>query len=155
MDAELALGAFHWPFLAQPDGLPEALLDGHERHFVREVLRRWAIRPGVFEPDAVDEYVGRFRAHETCEDYRAGATVDRLHDEQDARAGRRIAAPLPVLWGASFNAQAGDRSRVWRRWADQVSGRGFSCGHFLPEEEPDAVRDELLAFLARHADAPP
>lgn len=152
MDADLALGTYHWLFLAQPDGLPETLLRGHEEEFVRETLRRWAGRPdaldAVFDAEAIAEYVRRFRPHETCEDYRAGATVDRAHDEEDLAAGRRIGCPVLVLWGRSFNAQAGDPLQVWARWARDVRGRGLACGHFLPEEAPDEVAQELLAFLA-------
>ena len=35
----------------------------------------------------------------TCEDYRAGASIDLEHDNADADAGRRIPCALLVLWG--------------------------------------------------------
>ena len=40
---------------------------------------------------------------------------------------------------------------VWRRWADDVTGQEIACGHFLPEEAPDAVLTALLSFLDQEA----
>jgi haloacetate dehalogenase len=37
---------------------------------------------------------------------------------------------------------------VWRDWADDVRGRGFDCGHYLPEEAPEETLAALLAFFA-------
>ena len=38
---------------------------------------------------------------------------------------------------------------TWReKAAGPVSGRALPCGHFLPEEQPEATRDELLRFFA-------
>ena len=37
---------------------------------------------------------------------------------------------------------------TWReRAAGTVAGRAAACGHFLPEERPDATRDELIRFF--------
>jgi haloacetate dehalogenase len=35
-----------------------------------------------------------------CEDYRAGLGPDRAADDADQAAGRKITAPLLVLWGS-------------------------------------------------------
>jgi haloacetate dehalogenase len=37
---------------------------------------------------------------------------------------------------------------VWRNWADDVRGEPIACGHFIPEEAPDALIEQLLAFFA-------
>jgi len=34
------------------------------------------------------------------EDYRAGLTVDRQHEEADRAAGNRVRSPLLVLWSS-------------------------------------------------------
>ena len=94
------------------------------------------------------EYLRCFRKDSviraTCADYRAGATVDVEDDAADRKAGRRIACPLLVLWGESRL----DMLPVWRRWAEDVRGEALPCGHFLPEEAPEAVLRQLLPFLA-------
>jgi haloacetate dehalogenase len=41
-----------------------------------------------------------------------------------------------------------DPLAMWRRWADEVDGRGLTCGHLLAEERPDEVVEALEAFLA-------
>ena len=38
--------------------------------------------------------------------------------------------------------------RVWRDYAEQVEGMALDCGHFLPEEAPEAVCKELIRFFA-------
>jgi haloacetate dehalogenase len=84
-----------------------------------------------------------------CEDYRAGATIDMVHDAADRQAGRRIAAPLLALWGAKGRLEAWyDVLAIWRDWAADVRGRALDCGHYVPEERPDEVARELEAFFA-------
>jgi haloacetate dehalogenase len=88
------------------------------------------------------------RRHAMCEDYRAGATIDRALDEADRAAGRRIEAPLLALWGAhGIPAQGENPLEVWRRWATDVSGKGIACGHFLPEEAPEETAEALDGFF--------
>ena len=86
-----------------------------------------------------------------CADYRAGAGLDRRLDEADRAAGRRIAAPLHFLWAeGGFPARTGDPLGLWRRWAEQVTGQAIAgTGHFMLEEQPDAVLEALLPALER------
>ena len=87
----------------------------------------------------------------TCDDYRAGATIDYELDQQDFDNNRHIACPVHFLWGEkrkNGGPQGGTEPlAVWRRWADQVSGVAINCGHFLPEEAPDRVIVEARRFL--------
>ena len=103
-------------------------------------------------PDAVAEYRRCFATpeaiHASCEDYRAAATIDLVHDEADL--DRRIAAPLLVLWGAQgLVGKMFDVPAVWRERAADVRGQAFDCAHYLPEEKPDetvaALRDFFLS----------
>ena len=86
-----------------------------------------------------------------CEDYRAGATVDREHDDADL-GRRRIECPLLALWSArgALPRLYGDVLDVWRPWARQVVGRGLQTSHFLVEDSPEEVAGELSAFLQQH-----
>jgi haloacetate dehalogenase len=84
-----------------------------------------------------------------CEDYRAGASYDRLLDEADMKAGNKIAAPLQVLWGAKGAVAAWyDPLAVWSAWADDLRGEALDCGHFIPEEQPAETVRLLRGFHA-------
>jgi haloacetate dehalogenase len=84
-----------------------------------------------------------------CEDYRAGASFDRLLDEADMKAGRKIACPVQVLWGAKGAVGAWyDPLEVWRAWADDLQGEPLDCGHFLPEERPAETAAALRRFFS-------
>ena len=151
-DRQFGLGTFHWFFLAQPYDLPERLIGAEPEYFLRTMLARWAGDAGAFAAEAMDEYVAHFRdptcIHATCEDYRAGATLDLAHDAADRERGRRIACPMLALWGAGRAGRGGrDWLATWREWADDVRGRGLPCGHFLPEEAPDETYAALREFF--------
>jgi haloacetate dehalogenase len=84
------------------------------------------------------------------EDYRAGASVDLEHDRADAAAGRRIEAPLLVLWGGRGVVGTGpdDVLAVWRsRASSTVDGQPVDAGHFLVEEQPEQTLAALRPFL--------
>ena len=68
------------------------------------------------------------------------------HDEADLNV--KVQAPLLVLWGSKgFVHRTYDLLSVWRERAENVQGRALESGHFLPEETPDEVSDELLKFF--------
>ncbi|HYC26230.1 MAG TPA: alpha/beta hydrolase, partial [Roseiarcus sp.] len=107
----------------------------------------------AFGATALEAYGAAFnqpdRIHAFCEDYRAGATLDRAHDAEDEAAGRRIERPLLALWGAKEIPSQGESPLdIWRRWAPNAQGRAIDGGHFLPEENPAETTAALAAFLA-------
>ncbi|SFR42110.1 haloacetate dehalogenase [Marinobacter daqiaonensis] len=150
-DEHFATGYYHWFFLIQPDGLPERMIGSDPDYYLSEKLRRWSAPGAHFDENAVAEYQRCFRRpetiHATCEDYRAAATVDLEHDEQDLE--NPVRCPLLVLWGSQgFVNRTYDVLGVWRQYAGQVEGRALDCGHFLPEEAPVPVTGELIRFFA-------
>jgi haloacetate dehalogenase len=89
--------------------------------------------------------------HGMCEDYRAGLTVDREHDEEDRARGRRIACPvlLCVAIRDDIEALFGDPVPLWRPWVSgSVDFERIDCGHHQAEEAPAELASALLAFLA-------
>jgi haloacetate dehalogenase len=154
MDARSAMKVYHWLFLAQPAPLPEKLIGQAAVFYLERTLSSWSAAKNldVFDPRALAHYRAAFnepsRIHASCEDYRAGATLDRAYDEADQKAGRKIEVPLCVLWGAQ-GIPAGGMSPldVWRQWANDVRGEAIDCGHFLPEENPQATLAALLEFF--------
>ena len=140
--------------LAQPADMPERLIGADPDYFLRWTIESWAGRPEAFDARALAEYRRAFRdpdvIHATCEDYRAGATVD-LEDDAADRARRRITCPVLALWGEHRpNGRGWDPVAIWRECADDVLGQPVRCGHFLPEEAPAETLAALLPFLAGH-----
>lgn len=155
VDRALAQTYYHWFFLAQEADLPERLIGADPGYWVRRKLAQWSGAGGMaaFAPEAVEEYVRCFSdpsvIRASCEDYRAGGSIDLEHDEVDAAAGRRVECPLLVLWGAEgFVGRAYDVVDVWRKYATDVRGQALGCGHFLAEEEPEATLTAVGDFLA-------
>ena len=151
-DSAAAMELFHWSFLAQPTPVPEMLLEGRAEAFMRWLFERWA-RPGfAFDPEAMEDYLrcgsSAEAIHAACEDYRAGWSVDRVHDEEDRAAGRRIAAPTLVLWGSRGTADRAKPLDAWRRWAEHVDGEALPGGHFVPEEASVETARALLRFFS-------
>ena len=149
-DQEFATGYYHWFFLIQPNGLPERLIGADPEYYLTEKMGRWSSSDSIFAPEAFDEYLRCFRKPETihasCEDYRAAASIDLEHDASDL--DRKIECPLLVLWGdKGLVHRKYEVLEVWRERANHVSGTALKCGHYLPEESPEQVLDELLPFL--------
>jgi haloacetate dehalogenase len=151
IDAASALGYWHWPFLAQPAPLPESLILGAPDAFFDHGALGLA-DPARTPPEVSAAYRAAFRdpaiVHAFCEDYRAGAGVDRDHDRRDRERGHRITAPVLALWGSRGGLERWyDVLAIWRRWAERVEGGSIDATHFLVEDRPHEVSERLLAFL--------
>ena len=95
---EVATKAYHWFFLIQPEPFPERLIGADPDFFLRHTLNSWALTPDFWDARAYADYLSAFEQpetiHATCEDYRAGASIDLDHDRADF--GRRR-LEMPVL----------------------------------------------------------
>lgn len=152
--ADLAMKAYHWTFLAQPEPLPERMIGADPVAYTDWKLAQWTLTKSLdhFSAAALDSYRAQARdparIHAMCADYRAGATYDRALDEESRNAGQKITAPLHFLWAeAGFPAQTGDPMAVWRKWAATVTGQSCVSGHFAMEENPKAVTDAFLPYF--------
>jgi haloacetate dehalogenase len=150
---EFARLYYHWFFLIQPAPLPERLIGSDPAFYLRTKLGGWGSDgTEFFDPRAVAEYERCFTAeaiHAMCEDYRAAASIDLEHDRVDE--DRRVECPLHVLWG-----ERGVVHRLFSPLADwqarargPVTGHPTPGGHYIPEESPALLVDEMLAFFRR------
>jgi len=149
MNRGLATAYYHWFFLVQPFDLPERLIGADPVYYLRDCLARWSGRGlDCYDAEALAEYERCFRdpatIHATCEDYRAGATVDFETDAADA-GKRPITCPTLALYSKRFEALR--PLEVWQEWAKDVTGRAIECGHFIPEEAPEETLAALREFL--------
>ncbi len=154
IDSTFALGYWHWGFLAQPPPMPERLILGDPDGFWLSV-QRMGVKTDERYPD---EVLAAYRAQcsdpatveAICEDYRAGATIDRRLDDAD-RGKATIGCPVLALWGGAGALPRfyEDPLELWRVYAPHVSGRVVErASHFLVEDAPAEVASELLQFFA-------
>jgi haloacetate dehalogenase len=151
IDKEMARAYYHWFFLIQPYDLPERLIGGDPIYYLHRMLGGLGTGLDIMAPEALAEYERCFRdpavIHATCEDYRAAASIDLVHDGAD-RGHNKVECPVLALWGAKGRLdKAYDVLEVWRDYTRDVRGRALSCGHFLVEELPEETASELLDFL--------
>ena len=143
---------WHWFFLIQPAPLPERLIEADPAAFLRDVMGRRHAGQAVFDAQAWAEYERCFAiagtASSVCEDYRASASIDLVHDRADREAGRKLTQPLRVLWGGQgVVGRCFDVVQLWRDAARNVSGAALDCGHYIAEEAPDALLVEAFEFF--------
>jgi haloacetate dehalogenase len=147
---QFAKAYYHWFFLIQEAPLPEQMLQNMGPDYILKRLGRGKTGLKVFDRRALAEYARCFDAHSTCEDYRAAATIDLVHDRKDLHTKLRV--PLLALWGRQGVIEAlFDCLSDWREVATDVRGRALQCGHFIPEEKPRELLAELRRFLGRHS----
>jgi haloacetate dehalogenase len=155
-DARALLAFWPWSLLAQPEPLPERLISADPAAIVDDALANWGSDPGSFPSDVRAAYVAALQdpaaVHAICEEYRAAATLDRVADDDDREAGRRIDAPVLILWSADsplddWYADAGGPLAIWREWATDVRGRSITGGHFFPEQNAVETAAELRCFF--------
>ena len=150
----------HWRFLSRPAPEPEREIGRNPLAYYEKLLVEWAGEKGLkaFDWKALKSYHDSWneptRIHASCEDYRAGATVDLEADNVDLAAERRIECETLLLWGnyLSNGAMASLRGplHVWKSgFAPKITGRRLDCGHFLAEEDPHGTLAALLPFLSR------
>jgi haloacetate dehalogenase len=151
---EWAKASYHWFFMIQPYDLPERLMGADPDYFIRTKLAKTAAGLSFFDQQAVAEYIRCFRnpatIHAMCEDYRATYGVDFDMDRDDVAAGRRIACPALILWGATGTVgRHFEPAAVWSRYATDIRGaKALPCGHYLADEAPQETYAELRAFFA-------
>jgi haloacetate dehalogenase len=150
-DRHLAAAYWHWFFFQTPD-LPEVMVSAAAEPLLRHTFRTLAFHAGAIEEPMVQEYLRAFTLPGTIraglEDYRAAATLDLEDDERDGAA--RVRCPVLAIWG-EFGKMHGmfDVLATWQEKADVAEGHALPCGHFIPEEVPEALLADLLKFLPR------
>jgi haloacetate dehalogenase len=147
-DATFALAYWHWWFLAQTDKPAERVIcaDPDAWYRIGDPAALGAgnhadLSTAIHNPAVV---------HGMCEDYRAGLSVDRDHEEADRAAGRQVACPTLLLESAHDDLDIhGDPAAIWAPWlARPLSHRVIDSGHHQAEEAPSSVAEALLSFLS-------
>ncbi|KAJ4224605.1 hypothetical protein NW757_014337 [Fusarium falciforme] len=127
--------------------------------FLEHTLATWTKKRNLddFDEAAFEEYRNSYcnneRIHSTCEDYRAGAFLDRVYDEEELKLGKKIEIPMLAVWGSTglfaeaMVTKTEGPLEMWEKYARDIRGKGLECGHFVVEEDPEGLTDALLPFL--------
>ncbi|MFI0420153.1 alpha/beta fold hydrolase [Spongiactinospora sp. 9N601] len=148
VDSVIEEGArsFLWWFaFNQVRGLPEKLLEGRHRLLGDWLFDRQADDAGFIDERSRQVYA---LAYSTADAIRAGngwyQTFNR--DIEDERTYGRVTAPMLVLGGDRSN-YANLRDTMPAKGTDVQVIEVADCGHYIPEERPQAVIDALTGFL--------
>ena len=137
---------FHLSFHAEPD-IAVSLVTGRERTYLSHFYRR-CYNPGAFSEADIDEYVARYSAPGALRGSMAhyGAIwTDLAHQRESARTPLEM--PVLALGGShGFGHRVLESCRKLAR--DVRGGVIDRCGHFIAEERPEELTQELLAFFA-------
>ncbi len=149
---EFARAYWWWFFLIQPAPFPEAMIAAAPETFLQKKIGWGHAGLSAFTPETYVAYLAHVSdpatMHAMCEDYRAAASIDLEHDRADRAAGRKVTCPIHVIWG-----EHGVVNRCfkpvedWRKVADDVRGSTLPCGHYVPEEVPEALLQVMLDFF--------
>jgi pimeloyl-ACP methyl ester carboxylesterase len=150
MDAATARAYWFFIFHQVPD-LPETLIAGNERAWLRHFFSDWCYDPNALTGEAFETYVRAYAApgavRGAMSDYRAGPE-DVAQDKEDSHV--LIECPTLSLWGTEFYAVAKmfDMEQVWKGMAKNLATCPIPrAGHLPHEEQPERVNGALLEFL--------
>ena len=138
---------WHFAFHTIPD-LPEALIAGREHEYLDWFLRRKAANPQVFSDADLEEYL---RVFTRPGGLRAGLAYYRSADlsaRQNKAMSEKRRLAMPVLAIGSDQGSIADMASALQPFCENVAGITISnSGHFIPEEQPAALADELARFF--------
>jgi len=145
---------WHWFFLIQPSPMPERLIEADPAAYIRDLMGRRSAGLTPFDPLALAEYMRCIAlpgaAHGMCEDYRAAAGIDLIHDREDIAAGKKLVMPTMVLWGEEgVIHQCFKPLQEWQAIAKDVVGEPVPCGHYISEEAPEILLQKIIPFLSQ------
>lgn len=147
---------YHWFFLIRPAPFPETLIEADPALYLRQTMGTRSAGLAPFTDEALAEYLRCLRlpgaAHGLCEDYRASAGIDLEHDSADLAAGRMVECEMLALWGAEGAVgKCFQPLEEWRKVARRVRGHALPSGHYIAEEIPERLLEEVLPFLLPQA----
>jgi len=134
------------------DGLPEVLIQGREREFLQwffgpyKMTRTWTIDADAFEEYLrVFSFPGAVRAGLNY--YREAFSADGMQRSAE-RCKQQLAMPVLTVGGADGDSDG--LLHTMSQFSQDVTGVVYEgVGHHLPEECPEALVEDILAFWER------
>ncbi|MEH6477519.1 MAG: alpha/beta hydrolase [Sneathiella sp.] len=152
-NTKFATDYWHWFFLIQKHPIPEQIIGADPENFWKLKCFNQAKGGNPFAPEALTEYLTAFTDPEairaSCEDYRAAASIDIDHDDQDGT--RKLSMPIQILWAKRGVIEACfDALDLWRQRADHVGGEALDATHYMAEEIPIEIAARMTDFFTTH-----
>lgn len=158
-------GYFHWPLLANPEVATQMITAFGGGNWARAAHTRIAgpnplSQERIFSNGAVDVYAELFDTRDTIYytslDYAHGSVPESTEQDEDLKAGRKVAVPALVMFSKANLGARIDVPAIWADWIargidHEIVGVGEGYGHYLPEEAYDIVIPKIEAFLKKVA----
>jgi pimeloyl-ACP methyl ester carboxylesterase len=148
----MAQGSMWWWILPLAPGVPERLIVGNERAFLTWFYEGdHVVNHAAITPEAVDEYLRTFAGKEgvlgSMGIYRAAfASIDQTEPLMSAK----ISVPVVALGGEK--GLGGKVGEMVMMVAEHVEAHTLAgCGHFMTEERPEFVIDQIVTLTMRVA----
>jgi haloacetate dehalogenase len=155
---QVAGNYWHWFFLSQPAPFPERVIAADPDFFYETCLLGWGgAKLSDFDAAQLADYRRCWRQsgmiQGSCGDYRAAASVDLQHDQQDLH--RQVQAPSLVFYAEhGVMKKLYDVPAQWQSRLAQMQSASLPGGHFFPDMRPQETADVLLRFLRACQDRP-
>lgn len=151
VNKDFATNTYHWFFLIQPYDFPERVIGADPEFYAGRGFNRVKDADTVFTPEALNDYLRCFNnpgtIHAVCEDYRAGASIDLVHDDADFE--QKVNCPMLAMWSSTgYVGRTQNVLKVWQDYATDVRGKSLTCGHYIAEEMPDEAYAAIKEFLS-------
>ena len=148
---DFARAYWHWFFLIQPNPLPEQIISKDPEAFWKLKCFNQTSGDNPFTKEALAEYLDAFNSpetiHSSCEDYRAAASIDIEHDNEDQK---KLVMPILALWAKrGVIEKCFDALKLWRQRADKVEGESINATHYMAEEIPEEIAKRMSEFFLR------
>ena len=141
---------WQWYFLPLPAPYPERLIGADPDFYFENCLVSNGGRAlDSFDPGMLAEYRRCWNdpamIHASCCDYRAGRSIDLVHDEADLHV--KLQCPVLALWGADgLMCKLMDIEAVWRQRCANLQVGTIAGGHWFPELAAPQTASALEAF---------
>ena len=148
---DFAKAYFHWFFLIQPKWLPEKMIESDPRKWMKSCLDKWSgnHKFGIAEESYLKAFKNPKKIHASCEDYRASATIDLVHDRKDR--SKKLNIPILVLWGKKgVIGKQFNPIKIWQKYSKKkIIGKEIDSGHFIPEQNPRETVKNFKNFFSK------
>jgi len=146
-------GPWWFSFHQVPD-LPEALVQGKEREYLSWFYKGLAYNPEAITQDDIDEFVKHYSSPGSMRagfEYYRAFPIDAEQNKETAKS--KITTPVLALAGDIYPALGGDVPG--NPVLDSIKPLGVNVsgtvvplsGHWIPEEQPKFVLDQLFKFF--------
>lgn len=144
-------GAWHRAFHLVAD-LPEALVKGREKTYLNWFYKNYSRNPEAVSDADIDEYI---RTYSQPGAMKAGFEYYRTYfkDTERGREYAKTKLQMPVLTIGADSVYGESVEQSMKQGAIDVRGVVIAnCGHFVPEEKPQELIEQLLKFFQKNDD---